>query len=44
MVGIGNDGKESALARVSIVNQHGECVYDKFVAPALMVEIDTTMK
>ncbi len=33
MVGIGSDGKESALARVSIVNQHGECVYDKFVAP-----------
>jgi len=33
MVGIGNDGKESALARVSIVNQHGVCVYDKFVAP-----------
>ncbi|XP_046650930.1 RNA exonuclease 4-like [Daphnia pulicaria] len=33
MVGIGSDGKESALARVSIVNQHGVCVYDKFVAP-----------
>ncbi|XP_057367484.1 uncharacterized protein LOC130688516 [Daphnia carinata] len=33
MVGIGSDGKESALARVSIVNQHGECVYDKFVLP-----------
>ena len=33
MVGVGAEGKESALARVSIVNQHGECVYDKFVAP-----------
>ena len=33
MVGIGEDGKDSALARVSIVNQHGVCVYDKFVAP-----------
>ncbi|KZS03954.1 putative RNA exonuclease 4 [Daphnia magna] len=33
MVGIGNEGKESALARVSIVNQHGECIYDKFVLP-----------
>lgn len=33
MVGVGVDGKESALARVSIVNQHGKCVYDKFVAP-----------
>lgn len=33
MVGVGPDGKESALARVSIVNQHGECVYDKFVLP-----------
>ena len=33
MVGIGPDGSESALARVSIVNQFGDCVYDKFVAP-----------
>lgn len=33
MVGIGNEGKESALARVSIVNQLGECIYDKFVLP-----------
>lgn len=33
MVGIGSDGKDSALARISIVNQFGKCVYDKFVAP-----------
>lgn len=33
MVGIGEDGKESALARVSIVNHHGECLYDKYVIP-----------
>ena len=33
MVGLGADGSESALARVSLVNQFGDCVYDKFVAP-----------
>lgn len=33
MVGVGVDGNESALARVSIVNQFGVCIYDKFVAP-----------
>lgn len=33
MVGVGDDGKESILARVSIVNQYGCCVYDKFVRP-----------
>lgn len=32
MVGIG-DGTESMLARVSIVNRHGECIYDKYVKP-----------
>ncbi|XP_050481587.1 uncharacterized protein LOC126869288 isoform X1 [Bombus huntii] len=32
MVGIG-DGSESMLARVSIVNRHGFCVYDKYVKP-----------
>ena len=31
MVGIGIDGKENALARVSIVNSLGECLYDTFV-------------
>jgi RNA exonuclease 4 len=33
MVGIGADGEESALARVSVVNQFGHCVYDKYVLP-----------
>lgn len=33
MVGVGTDGKENMLARVSIVNKHGDCIYDKFVAP-----------
>lgn len=33
MVGVGKDGVESVLARVSLVNQHGHCVYDKFVRP-----------
>ena len=33
MVGVGADGKESALARISIVNHFGKCVYDKFVLP-----------
>ncbi|KAK7486713.1 hypothetical protein BaRGS_00021997 [Batillaria attramentaria] len=33
MVGVGKDGEESVLARVSLVNQHGHCVYDKFVRP-----------
>lgn len=32
MVGVG-DGTESMLARVSIVNRHGNCVYDKYVKP-----------
>lgn len=32
MVGVG-DGTESVLARVSIVNQYGVPVYDKFVKP-----------
>lgn len=32
MVGV-FDGKENVLARVSLVNQHGECVYDRFVKP-----------
>lgn len=32
-VGIGPEGKESALARVSIVNFYGFVIYDKFVKP-----------
>jgi RNA exonuclease 4 len=37
MVGIGN-GKESMIARVSIVNQYGACVYDKYVKPMEIVK------
>jgi len=33
MVGVGDDGEDSILARVSIVNHFGMCVYDKFVKP-----------
>ncbi|XP_047488805.1 RNA exonuclease 4-like [Penaeus chinensis] len=33
MVGVGMDGKESILARVSIVNHSGKVLYDKFVKP-----------
>ena len=33
MVGVGIDGKESMLARVSIVNSFCDTVYDTFVAP-----------
>jgi len=33
MVGIGFKGEESMLARVSIVNHFGHCVYDKYVKP-----------
>merc|ERR1712156_62215 len=33
MVGVNHGGKDSILARASIVNQFGHCVYDKFVKP-----------
>jgi RNA exonuclease 4 len=33
MVGAGNGGEESLLARVSIVNVYGNAVYDKYVLP-----------
>ena len=33
MVGVGENGTESALARVSIVNYEGEQVYDSYVLP-----------
>ena len=33
MVGVGYKGTDSVLARVSIVNQFGHCVYDKYVKP-----------
>ncbi|XP_077284378.1 RNA exonuclease 4 isoform X2 [Arctopsyche grandis] len=31
MVGIGEKGVDSMLARVSLVNKFGDCIYDKFV-------------
>ncbi|XP_054914105.1 RNA exonuclease 4 [Poeciliopsis prolifica] len=33
MVGVGPDGEESILARVSLVNKFGKCIYDKYVKP-----------
>ncbi|VDM44077.1 unnamed protein product [Toxocara canis] len=36
-VGAGEDGSEDVLARVSMVNAHGECIYDKFVKPKLHI-------
>ncbi|XP_072312554.1 RNA exonuclease 4-like [Eucyclogobius newberryi] len=33
MVGVGLDGEDSILARVSLVNQFGKCIFDKFVKP-----------
>ena len=33
MVGLGDGGHESALARVSIVDRVGEVLYDKYVKP-----------
>ncbi|XP_068925354.1 RNA exonuclease 4 [Petaurus breviceps papuanus] len=33
MVGAGPDGEENILARVSIVNQFGKCIYNKYVKP-----------
>ncbi|XP_036185096.1 RNA exonuclease 4 isoform X2 [Myotis myotis] len=33
MVGVGPTGEESLAARVSIVNQYGKCVYDKYIKP-----------
>lgn len=34
MVGIGPKGKQSSLARVSLVNYHGEVILDTFVRQA----------
>ncbi|XP_067397963.1 RNA exonuclease 4 [Emydura macquarii macquarii] len=33
MVGVGPQGEDSILARVSIVNHFGKCIYDKYVKP-----------
>ncbi|VDO37718.1 unnamed protein product [Onchocerca flexuosa] len=32
-VGVGMDGGDNMLARISIVNMQGRCVYDKYVKP-----------
>jgi len=32
-VGVGPEGHDDMLARVSVVNLYGDCIYDKFVAP-----------
>ena len=32
-VGVGKDGKVTALARVSVVNIHGHCILDVYVKP-----------
>ncbi|XP_019396423.1 PREDICTED: RNA exonuclease 4 [Crocodylus porosus] len=33
MVGVGPQGEDSIVARVSIVNRFGKCIYDKYVRP-----------
>ncbi|XP_072208803.1 RNA exonuclease 4 [Excalfactoria chinensis] len=33
MVGVGPNGEDSIVARVSIVNRFGKCIYDKYVKP-----------
>ena len=33
MVGVGDNGQDSILARISLVNQFGECIYDKYAIP-----------
>lgn len=33
MVGVGLNGEDSILARASLVNHFGHCVYDKYVKP-----------
>jgi hypothetical protein len=37
MVGVGEEGKESILAEVAIVNSHGACVYHSHVKPTEFV-------
>lgn len=34
MVGVGPGGEDSILARVSLVNHFGKCIYDKYVKPS----------
>jgi RNA exonuclease 4 len=33
MVGVGHQGDDSILARISLVNHFGNCIYDKYVKP-----------
>ncbi|KAG9354250.1 hypothetical protein JZ751_012374 [Albula glossodonta] len=33
MVGVGPEGEDSIVARVSLVNHFGKCIYDKYVKP-----------
>ena len=37
MVWVSQDGKKRILARVSLVNKSGDCIYDKFVKPTKKV-------
>ena len=37
MVGVGPNGEDSILARASLVNHFGHCIYDKFVKPTEVV-------
>lgn len=37
MVGTGPSGNDSMLARISIVNSLGQCIYDKYVLPKLKI-------
>lgn len=39
MVGIGFQGKDHMLARISIVNQQGDIIMDKYVKPSESVSI-----
>lgn len=39
MVGIGYQGKDHMLARISIVNQQGDIIMDKYVKPTESVSI-----
>ena len=34
MVGVGETGVDSILARISIVNLFGKCIFDKYVKPS----------
>ena len=42
MVGIGEMGADKMIARVSLVNQLGQCIYDKYVLPTEPVVDDRT--